>query len=208
MFELSGLSILGLITFVLSSIHFAYRRLVLKREEFRFFESVLLIGFVLGTFVLYGASPFVHLFTREPGQYLEPYFAPALCLHLGLIFIGLIALLLSLTPLYNRLLKKSQLVLKNCYAVMLCICVITFIDLASDLRSQDESIGRAYDFQIRRGVRDYQMKEKFFDLNSDLIQLESWIRTALWTPWIMLLILGSPNFRGLLKELSKKETSV
>ncbi|MCW5824441.1 MAG: hypothetical protein KIT34_16700 [Cyanobacteria bacterium TGS_CYA1] len=208
MFELSGFSIFGLITFILSSIHFAYRRLVLKKEKSRFFESLILIGFVLSTFVLYGASPFIHLFTREPGQYLEPYFVPAPSLHLGLIVIGLLALLLSLTPLYNRLLKKSKLVLNNWYAFALCICVITLIDLGSDLRSQEGSIGRAYDFQIRRGVNDYQMKEKFFDLNSDLVQLESWFRSSIWTPWIMLLILGSPNFRGLLKELSKKETSV
>lgn len=49
---------------------------------------------------------------------------------------------------------------------------------------------------------------RFFDLDSDLRLLESWIRSAIWTPWILLLILGSPNFRGLAKALSKNESSV
>lgn len=208
MFELPGIVIFGIIACVLSLIHYFFCRVVYRKTVSRYLDSLLVVGFLLSAFELYGASPFIHMYTTSLSTMLKHYFWLFLSVHLFLIFIALFVFVLSLTPYYKLIDSKSDLVRTNFYAIALFVISIATVNLLTDYSLRDEAIGRAYDFQIRRGITDFQAKEKFFDLNSDLRLLESWIRSAIWTPWILLLILGSPNFRGIAKALSKNESSV
>lgn len=200
---MSGITIFGIVTALLASIHFAFRKWVYRSEAFNYRESVLIVAFVLSTFALYASSPFIHMYTPSLSEQVEQYFAPILCVHVALVFIGIVTLLVSLTPFYKRILVKSKVFARNFYAFVLAVSFIALVNLTNDVCLHNESIGRQYDFQVRKGVNDYKTKEQFQDLNSDLNLLESWIRSAIWTPWILLLILGSTNFSGLMQAMRK-----
>lgn len=207
MFELSGIVIFGIVTAFLAAIHFAFRKLVYKSEVFKYRESALLIAFVLSTFTLYASSPFIHMFTPSLSEQVEQYFAPILCLHVGLVFIGVVTLLLSLTPLYKRLLGKSLVFEKNFYAFAISISVLAVVNLAFVSSNHGESVSRQYEWQLRTpqsdSVHSFALNEKFADLDADMILLESWIACAKWTPLILLLIFGSTNFSGLMQAMRK-----
>ncbi len=208
MFELSGISIFGIVTALLALVHFAFRKLVFKSEAFKYSESALLVAFTLSTFTLYASSPFIHMFTPSLSEQVDQYFAPLLCLHLGLISVSVIVLLLSLTPLYMRVLGKSKLLAKNFYASAISIILVAVVNLAFVSSNHGESLSRQYEWQMRTaqsgGGHSYALNEKFADLDADAVLLESWISCAKWTPWILLLILGSTNFSGLMQAVRKK----
>lgn len=204
---MSGITIFGIVTALLASIHFAFRKWVYKSEVFKYRESVLLVAFVLSTFTLYASSPFIHMFTPSLSEQVEQYFAPILCLHVGLVFIGIVTLILSLTPFYKLMLGKSLVLEKNFYAFVVSISVLAVLNLAFVSSNHGESVSRQYEWQLLTSQsgsgHSYALNEKFADLDADMVLLESWIASAKWTPWILLLILGSTNFSGLMQAMRK-----
>lgn len=206
MFELSGISIFGIVTAFFATIHFVYRKLMFKSEAFKYTESALLVAFVMSAFTLYASSPFIHMFTPSLSEQVEQYFALLLCLHLGLISFSVIVLLLSLTPLYKRMLIRSIVLAKNFYAFVTSIILVAMLNLVFVSFNQGQSLSRQYEWQMRTSKSgfNYALNEKFTDLDADAVLLESWISCAKWTPWILLLILGSTNFSGLMQAMRKK----
>ncbi len=207
MFELSGISIFGIVTALLALIHFTFRKFVYKSEAFKCVESVLLVAFTLSTLTLYASSPFIHMFPPSLSQQVKQYFAPVLCLHVGLIFISVVVLLFSLTPLYKRILGKSQVLAKNFYSFVISISVLAVLNLAFVSSNHGESVSRQYEWQMHTSQsgseHSFALNEKFADLDADMVLLASWIACAKWTPWILLLILGSTNFSGLVQAMRK-----
>lgn len=207
MFELSGITIFGMVTALLASIHFAFRKWVYRSEVFKYQESVLIVAFVISTFTLYASSPFIHMFTPSLSEQVEQFFAPILCLHVGLIFIGIVTLIVSLTPFYKRMLSTSLVLERNFYAFTFSISVLALLNLAFVSSNHGESVSRQYEWQMRTSQSEsghsYALNEKFADLDADMVLLESWIACAKWTPWILLLILGSTNFSGLMQAMRK-----
>ncbi|MBP7861756.1 hypothetical protein KA183_08755 [bacterium] len=206
MFELSGISIFGIVTALLALVHFAFRKLVFKSEAFKYTESALLVAFVMSTFTLYASSPFIHMFTPSLSEQVEQYFAPLLCLHLGLIFISVMVFLLSLTPLYKRMMVRSIVLAKNFYAFATSIILVAVLNLAFVSFNHGQSLSRQYEWRMLTSQSGftYALNEEFTDLNADAVLLESWISCVKWTPWILLLILGSTNFSGLMQAMRKK----
>ncbi len=206
MFELSGISIFGIVTALLALVHIAFRKLVFKSEAFKYTESALLVAFVMSTFTLYASSPFIHMFTPSLSEQVEQYFAPLLCLHLGLIFISVMVFLLSLTPLYKRMMVRSIVLAKNFYAFATSIILVAVLNLAFVSFNHGQSLSRQYEWRMLTSQSGfiYALNEEFTDLNADAVLLESWISCVKWTPWILLLILGSTNFSGLMQAMRKK----